>query len=60
MASEFIKQHLEKLRSQKKFDAGFIVILAESNESGEDGETTSEKILNLIKQRYAKTKENKT
>lgn len=60
MASEFIKQHLKKLWSQKKFDSGFIGILAESNESGEDGEITAEKILNLIKQRYAKTKKNKT
>lgn len=59
MASELIKKHLAELKSQKKFDEGFIDILAESNESEEDGETTTEKILKLIKQRYDKNKENK-
>lgn len=59
MASELIKKHLEELKSQKKFDDSFIDILAESNENEEDGETTTEKILKLIKQRYDKNKENK-
>ena len=60
MASELIKKHLGELKSQKKFDEGFIDILADSNESNEDGETTAGKILELIKQRYAQSKENKT
>lgn len=60
MASELIKKHLEELKRQKKFDEGFIDILADSNESNEDGETTAGKILELIKQRYAQSKENKT
>lgn len=59
MASELIKKHLEELKSQKKFDDSFIDILAESNENEEDGETTTGKILKLIKQRYDKNKENK-
>lgn len=59
MSSELIKKHLEELKSQKKFDEGFIDILAELNESDEDGETTAGKILKLIKQRYAENKENK-
>jgi hypothetical protein len=59
MPSEFIKKHLEELKSQKKFDEGFIGILAESNENEEDGEITTGKILKLIKQRYDKNKENK-
>lgn len=59
MASELIKKHLEELKSQNKFDEGFIDILAKSNESSEGGETTAGEILKLIKQRYAKSKENK-
>ncbi len=60
MSSEIIKKYLESLKSQKKFDEGFIEILLRSNENGEDGEVTATKILDLIKQRYAKDKENKT
>jgi hypothetical protein len=60
MASELIKKHLEELRSQKKFDDGFIAILIEANKTDEDGDTTAERILDLIKQRHAKNKENKT
>ena len=60
MGSELIKKHLEMLKSQRKFDDGFIDMLAESNENGEDGETTARKILKLIKQRYAQGKENKS
>lgn len=58
MSSELIKKHLEKLKSQKTFDDGFIDILVESDENGETGETTAGKILKLIKQRYAQSKEN--
>lgn len=60
MASELIKRHLEELKSQNKFDNGFIGILLEANETDEDGKTTAARILELIKQRYAKDKTNKT
>jgi hypothetical protein len=60
MASKLIKEHLEELKSQKKFDDGFIAILAEANKTDEDGDITAERILDLIKQRHAKNKENKT
>ena len=60
MPSELIKKHLEELKSQKKFDDGFIDILIESNQSSEDGDVTAKKITDLIKQRYAKSKETKT
>jgi hypothetical protein len=60
MPKEFIKNHFENLKSQKKFDDGFISLLTESNETGEDGKITAGKILKLIKERYAQSKKNKT
>jgi hypothetical protein len=60
MSSELIKKHLEELKSQKKFDEGFIDILAEANEMSEEGAMTARRILDLIKQRYAKNKKNKS
>lgn len=60
MASELIKKHLEILKGQKKFDEGFIDILTEANETSEEGATTANRILDLIKQRYAKNKKNKS
>ncbi len=59
MPSELIKKHLEGLKSQKKFDGDFIEMLMKSNETDEDGKATAGKILKLIKERYAQTKENK-
>lgn len=60
MASELIKKHLEELKSQKKFDDGFIDILVEANETSEEGATTAGRILDLIKQRYVESKKNKS
>lgn len=60
MSSELIKKYFEELKSQKKFDDGFIDILIEANEASETGETTAARILELIKQRYVKAKTNKT
>ena len=60
MPSEFIKRHFENLNNQKKFDDGFISLLTESNETGEDGKITAGKILKLIKERYAQSKKSKT
>lgn len=60
MSSELIKKHLEELKSQKKFDDGFIDILTGSNETGEEGATTAGRILDLIKQRYVESKKNKS
>jgi hypothetical protein len=60
MASELIKKHLEELKSQKKFDDGFIDILTEANETSEEGATTAGRILDLIKQRYVESKKNKS
>lgn len=58
MSSEIIKEHLEAMRGQKKFDTDFVNILITSNIENEDGEETAAKILNLIKKRYAQSKEN--
>lgn len=60
MGSETIKKHLEELKGQKKFDGDFIDILIEANEASEDSETTAGKILEVVKKRYAQSKENKT
>lgn len=60
MASELIKKYLEELKGQKKFDDGFIDILAEANETSEDGATTAGRILDVIKKRYAESKKNKS
>ena len=60
MASELIKKHLEELKSQKKFDDGFIDILTEANETSEEGATTASRILDLVKQRYVESKKNKS
>jgi len=60
MSSELIKKHLEELKRQKKFDEGFIDILTEANETSEEGATTANRILDLIKQRYVKNKKNKS
>ena len=60
MSSELIKKHLEELKSQKKFDDGFIDILVEANETSENGEITAGRILELIKKRYVESKKNKS
>ena len=60
MASELIKKHLEELKSQKKFDEGFIDVLTEANETSEEGATTASRILDLVKQRYVESKKNKS
>jgi len=56
MASELIKKHLEELKSQKKFDEGFIDILIEANRTDEDGDAIAEKITKVIKKQYAENK----
>ena len=60
MASELIKKHLEELKSQKKFDESFIDVLTEANETSEEGATTANRILELIKKRYVESKKNKS
>ena len=60
MPSELIKKYLEELKSQNKFDQCFIDILAEANETDESGDATAERILLLVKQRYAENKKDKT
>ena len=60
MPSELIKNRLEELKNQKMFDEGFIDILLASNNEGENGDTTVSKVLKLIKERHAQSKENKT
>jgi hypothetical protein len=60
MSSNLIAKHLEALKNQNIFDEGFIDILIESDQSGEDGETTANKIIKLISERYDKSKKNKT
>ena len=60
MASELIKKHLEELKSKKRFADGFIDILAEANETSEEGATTASRIFDLVKQRHAESKQNKS
>lgn len=60
MSSELIKKHLEELKSQKKFDEGFIDILTEANRTDEDGNAIAEKITKVIKKQYAENKQNKS
>lgn len=60
MSSKIIKNHLQKLRDEKKYDADFVAVLQESNDSNDDGSTTAEKIIAVIEKRYAENKENKT
>ena len=59
MPSDFIKKHLEELKTDGKFNSGFIDILINANESGQDGKTTAAEIIKLIKIRYAKNRKNK-
>ena len=58
MRSEIIKNHLEAMRDQKEFDTDFVDILIASNKENEDGKEIAVRILNLIKKRYAQSKEN--
>ena len=58
MSSEIIKKHLEDLKGQKEFDPDFIDLLATSNDNGEDGKETAQKILATVKKRYAESKDN--
>lgn len=59
MSSELIKKHLDELKSQKKFDEGFIDLLADSNKDNEDGASTADKIVELVEKRYVESKQNK-
>lgn len=54
-----IKKHLEELKGQKKFDDGFIDLLADSNQNSEEGSTTADKVIELIEKRYVESKQNK-
>lgn len=58
MSSEIIKKHLVDMKGQKEFDSDFIDLLSVSNDEGEDGNETAAKILDTIKKRYDKSKEN--
>ena len=60
MSSKLIAQHLEQLKNLKTFDGGFIDVLIKANETGEDAETTAGRVLELIRQRYAQSKEHNT
>ena len=58
MSSEIIKKYLEDMKMQKEFDSDFIDLLTGSNDIGEEGKETAIKILDIIKKRYDKSKEN--
>lgn len=58
MGSEIIKKHLEEMKNQNKFDAEFVDLLVSSNEDNEEGKETADKILGLIKKRYAENQKN--
>ena len=59
MASELIRKHLEELKTQKKFDEGFIDLLVDSNQNDEDGSATANRIIELVEKRYVESKQNK-
>jgi len=46
------------MKMQKEFDSDFIDLLTGSNDIGEEGKETAIKILDIIKKRYDKSKEN--
>ena len=60
MSSELIKKHLEDIKSQKKFDDGFIDALTNANRINESGDITAGKIIEIVKQRYVENKKDKT
>ena len=59
MASELIRKHLEEMKTQKKFDEGFIDLLVDSNQNDEDGSATANRIIELVEKRYVESKQNK-
>lgn len=55
-----IKEYLEVIKSQNKYDAEFIDLLVDSYIRNEDGEKIAEKVLDLINKRYDQGQSNKT
>jgi len=60
MASKIVREQLKELKKQKTFDEGFIDILTNANDNNIDGTSTAQAIVDLIKQRYAKSQDNNT
>ena len=53
-----IQEKLEEIKSQGTLDDGFLDTLIKSNDAEEDSFSTAEKIVEQIKKRYVKNKEN--
>ncbi len=55
MGSKIIKEHLEALDAEKKYDKEFIRILQGANEQNLDGESVAEEVIKAINARYVKS-----
>lgn len=58
MSENKILEKLQAIRDNESFDAGYIDILIESNSNKESSEETARRVINEIKNRYDKNKEN--
>lgn len=59
MAKDKIRQFINEAVSSGNFDVDMLKILLTSLEKSEEGKETGKKILDLIRNRYVKAKENK-
>jgi len=60
MSSQKIKEYVELLKEDQGYDQEFLRVLEECSEKSEDTEITTSKIIQIIKRRYAESRENKT
>ena len=54
-----LNQYIESLKASKKYDDEYLALLSASLANNEDGNTTIDKIMTLINNKYAKSNENK-
>lgn len=55
-----IKNYLERLKSEKKYDDDFIDVLIISDTEDEDWSITAAKVSKIVDKRYVESKKNKT
>ncbi len=60
MQNKNIKEYLDYLQTEGKYDNDFMKSLVDSCEKDEDGEATAENLLKLIEERYVESEKNKT
>ncbi len=58
MTSKIIREHLEALQKEKKYDEGYIQILSQGNSENQEGEDIAANMLGAIDARYVKSKKN--